>query len=84
MYDSDYSPSNYWLIVEQIGLFNFGMVTGLGEKKNSEFKPVKLRLKMNLWRIWLMQKGWVNIYILSWPGIKEREISQRRRIQGSF
>ena len=37
---------SYGLIVGQIGLFNFG-ITDLGEGK-TEFKPVKLRLKIYL------------------------------------
>ena len=48
----------------QTELFNHGMATSLGEKKNSEFKPVKLCIKNRpcdipcLWR-----RGWVNTYM---------------------
>ena len=45
MYKSSCSPSSYEKIVGQAGLFNVGMATDLREGKNSEFKPVKSRLK---------------------------------------
>ena len=40
-------PAAIGKIVGQTGFFDLSMATGL-EKKNSKFKPVKLRLKINL------------------------------------
>ena len=52
-------------IVRQTGLFNFGMTTGLQE--NSEFKPVKLRLKLTVasssWDIYIYNYIYIYIYI---------------------
>ena len=46
-YESNYSPSSYGQIVGQTEFFSLGEVTRK-EMENSEFKPVKLHLKIDL------------------------------------
>ena len=61
MYESNYSPSSYGQIVGQTRFFSLGEATSL--EGNSEFKPVKLHLKINLVSYPARAEGLVNMDI---------------------
>ena len=51
-------PSSFWYIVGQIGLFNLGMTTGLGEKKETlNWNLLNPAKKLPIFHIFPMRKS---------------------------